>query len=444
MNKVQPWARTETLRRLTPVRVKEQALPVTDQVTLNRPDPPPPPPPPRRWLAKAFAITGLALTGLGVAAGLAAGVHGPAVVYACPGGGPVRVPGATLLERIRGEGQRPAMQAVLRCAGVTSADQLTDPGMRADYAWYGMLQLGGGEAVWPYGQKMAASLDRAKLSGDYTEFREMVRQLEDYRDPRGGYSPTTDGGSRYYDDNAWLGLVFVQAHAQTGDPAYLAKAEQILSFLQEGMTPEGGILWVENADDPTYNTCSLGPTIELSARLYNATQKQSYLDTAVRLDSFLDKNLLRPDGLYSDHVSTDFRQRNESIFSYNQGTPVGGKLLLYQATGNPKYLEDAQRTASAALELFGQNDRLWKQSPAFNAIMFRNLLQVPGVQAQAREQMDAYLTRAWTEAFDPANGTFSRSSSMGSYDDGQKLDQAGLIQLYALQKWPKSALSDVT
>jgi hypothetical protein len=319
-----------------------------------------------------------------------------------------------------------------------------EPAVRAAVAGEALDRMDGRHFVWPYSQKMGASLDRAHLTGDYAPFEKLVRELEDYKHPRGGYSPSKRPEHRFYDDNAWLGLNFIQAYNQRPDqPEYLRQAEEVFKFLEEGIVPGEGILWVEHAERPSYNTCALGPTIELAARLYESTGNKHYLEVAQQLDTFMDAHLRRPDGLYADHIDTGLTQRDETLFSYNQGSPVGAKLVLHRVTGDASYKEEALQTAQSAVRHYGQEDRLWKQAPAFNAVFFRNLMELD--DPEATELLTGYLHRLWQQALSPS-GRFDKPVGLGSYegDELQMIDQAGLVQLYALQAWPKADLAKVS
>ena len=412
---------------------------------------------------KAMALGALALVGLGVAAGTTPGPATP-VTYVCSEGKVLttleRDPSlvGSLLDRLNGAELSPTARLILQCEGVDRPSELKDPGHRADLAWEALLTNMGGDVgslrdrrdfggltAWPYGQAMAASLDRAKLSGDYTEFYQMVDGLEAFRSAEGGYNPGKGGGDRYFDDNAWIGLVFMQAHQQVPDAAkqaeFLKKAEDVFSFLETGMSDSGGILWKENAQRPTFNTCALGPTAELALRLHEATGEGRYLEVAQRMDRFMDQNLRQPSGLYVDHVTTDLAQKSDTVYSYNQGTPIGVKVLLYRATGDAGYLSQARQTADAALAHFG-TEGLWKQSPAFNAVFFRNLLTLDSSYKGALED---YLSQVWSQGLDGRTGLLN-GGGIGSYEQGKTtmIDQAGLVQLYSLLGWPAADLGSVT
>lgn len=419
--------------------------------------------PEKRNLKLVLAGVGLGLTALSSVP--VASILGPhsQVVYRCLNGTQTRAEVPNLVESLlQGPRLSPKAQAILACEGVSSPSEIQSPTYRAGLAWEAMLTRMGGSpsglrdsqgvpttTAWPYGQAMAAALDQAKLTSDYSDFDQMVSGLEAFRAADGGYHPGKHGGDRYYDDNAWLGLVFMQAHDQVTNPLkqaeYLHKAESIFEFLQQGNTEDGGLLWKENAERPSYNTCALGPAIELAMHLYESTGNPQALEQARQWDAFLDAHLRLPSGLYADNVGLQFNDRDATLYAYNQGTPTGAKMLLYRATGDARYLAEAQQTARAALDHYGQGDRLYGSAPVFNAIMLRNLLNVPGVDA--RPLLDSYLQRVWQNGLDPASGLFSRDPALGSYEPAkglQMIDQAGLVQLLALQGWNPADLTLVT
>jgi rhamnogalacturonyl hydrolase YesR len=299
--------------------------------------------------------------------------------------------------------------------------------------------------VWPYGQAMAAGLDVAQLTGDYTQVKEMAKGLSNYLKD-GAYAPGPFGGNRLWDDNAWVGLDLVQAFQQTKDPAYLKQAEDLFPFMLKGLSKEGGTYWEENNPRMTRNSCANGPAVEFALRLYAATKKPQYLDYAKNLDATLNGKLRSPEGLYYDNLGDDGKL-DKSIFSYNQGAALGADVQWYKLTGDKKYLERAQQTAKASLEYFGKDDRLWKASPAFNAIFFRNLLALDAVAPNPayRQALGGYLDRLWKEARNPKTGLFTEGG-IGKYDStpASLLDQSGIAQLFALQAWRKEDIDKVS
>ena len=127
-------------------------------------------------------------------------------------------------------------------------------------------------AVWPLSQVLAAALDLERLDPAATgsaPTADLAHTVELYR--RGdGYAPYPAAGERYFDDNAWLGLDFVQAHRQdhgdATDSVWLHRAKRTFDFVASGQDPDGGVRWVEGGG--SRNTCSTAPAIELALRLH--------------------------------------------------------------------------------------------------------------------------------------------------------------------------------
>jgi hypothetical protein len=292
--------------------------------------------------------------------------------------------------------------------------------------------------VWPYGQALAAAVDIALLTGDPKEAERWVAGLAPYA--RGdGYTPMPGQRRRYYDDNAWIGLALVQFHLQTGQAEPLAQARRVFRFVTEGQDPDGGVRWVEGRR--SRNTCSTAPAAQLALRLHLIDGGEDTSAFARGALAWLDGTLRLPGGLYADRI--DRRGVDETVWTYNQGSAAGAHALLYRATGDTMALDDAMRTATTSLARF-RGDRRWRHPPVFNAVWFRNLLAldviepVPGLH----QALDRYLDRAWRSGRDPGTGLLT-AGGIGSYDGRPAIDHAGLVQLLALEAWPRSELQKV-
>lgn len=304
--------------------------------------------------------------------------------------------------------------------------------------------------VWPLGQVLAGALDIAKITGDYHDVNAVTSRLSEFdRDgayAQGVYSATAVG--RLYDDNDWIALDLIQAYQQTGNQQYLDKAKQIATFLEQGVSPEGGVYWGENESSLTINTCSSAPTEQVMLRLYELTHDEHYLDVAKKIEPYRATNLRTADGLYVDNINAKTGQVDEHHYSYNQGTPIGADVLWYKTTGDAKYLERAKETAKAALNFYGKSDRLWHEAPAFNAIFFRNLMQLDAVAPDPRIKatLTAYLDRARREALNPATGLYTEGG-IGHYGDTNEMsviDQAAFVQMQALLGWKSADIPQVS
>jgi predicted alpha-1,6-mannanase (GH76 family) len=145
-------------------------------------------------------------------------------------------------------------------------------------------------------------------------------------------------------------------------------------------------------------------------------------------------NLQRPDGLYWDHVGLD-GTIEKTIWSYNQGVPVGVNVLLYEVTGQRHYLREAERIAAASYEYYVTGGRLDGQPAFFNSIYFKNLLLLESVtqETKYRKAMADYAERTWNSRRDPATGLFHFAADGNPHV--QMIEQAAMVQIYAVLAW---------
>ncbi len=259
---------------------------------------------------------------------------------------------------------------------------------------------------WPFSQVMHAYALSDPVSGP-ARFPGLARGLRGYRDPEAGFRDSVGRGKRYYDDNAWLGLAFLQRNAFSGGTRSRQRAQEISDFVQTGLDPEtGGIKWDE--DGPTYNACSTGAGALLHARLGN------------RIDASLNflTHLRTSEGLVQDHVRAD-GSIEPSVYSYNQGL-----LILAALAAGETAL--AQETSEAG-EAHFTSQRLWKQPVAFNAIYAKAQLRL-GRKAAISEYADSL-----EESGRDEDGWFTQA---GRYDDGRVLDTAAALQIFTLLRFP--------
>lgn len=345
-------------------------------------------------------------------------------------------------------------QAPVQPASVTRSEART----RADEAWRAMeknFEVRGHpgkysqdvhgkspSGVWEFGQAIAAALDRAKLTGNYEPAKRMFEELNAYRVPgKRGFAPYPGGNKRWYDDNSWIGLDFMQAYSQTRDKGYLHDAENLFKFIRHGQQEGGGMIWDDHAMKGNYNMPATASSSQMALELYEATGKRQYLDFARKNIDFMNEHLLIQSGpekglyvegvvnatpqealrLYrkatgqSDATSVPKNQRMviqsgpfkgyswrdeegpngenwvswaynrpAKLNSYNQGTGFVDNLLLAKAleregqTGEAApYMQQARETVHASLDYF-KGHTLWKDQAAFNGIFFRNLMQYRG------------------------------------------------------------------
>jgi rhamnogalacturonyl hydrolase YesR len=149
---------------------------------------------------------------------------------------------------------------------------------------------------------------------------------------------------------------------------------------------------------------------------------------------WVNRYMRAPNGLYWDHV--DLQGNVETTqWSYNQGVMLGAAALLYQATGDSAYLDQAVDIATRAISFFSRGGRLFTQDVIFDAIFFKNLLFLSSIRPDTRyrDALRAYADTLW-EAVDPSTGLLK----VQPYRPLDLIVQAGLVQLNALLAWSPS------
>jgi rhamnogalacturonyl hydrolase YesR len=341
----------------------------------------------------------------------------------------------------------------LGCAGQAAADyRALSTHLTRDARGSGTRYVDrfGGRAsarAWSHGQAAAAAMDVGLVCGTWGDARRSLTGLKRFQR---GVSYNSEQGrgppDRYYDDNAWIGLDFIQALRMSGSARYLDRAQGVFSYLERGFSPHGGLYWKEDHPALRRSAATNGPALQLALHLFEQTGEQRYLDRALEIDEFIARHLHSPEGLIYDNVG-DGGKVDRTVWSYNQGTYIGASVQLYELTGEAEYLDRAVATAAASLTHLADKDRLWRQPPAFNAIFFRNLLHLDAVAPDPahRATLDAYLTRARATARQ-RSGLYG-GGGLGSYGEGRGtalVDQAAFVQMHALLELSPAQLEYVS
>jgi len=314
-------------------------------------------------------------------------------------------------------------------------------------------------SLWPFSQAFAATVSMAgipRLGISLTsELRSRLVGLHNYLDtsnsgaPEGTFTstltafdatvapPAGPGGAKYYDDNDWVGIELARLYELSHSPSLLAGAETIMAFEMAGWqaSPElgcpGGVPFSNEPENSQRNTVTTAPAAELAVQLYRITHSAQYLQFAEMAYAWVRQCLLQPSGLYADHVNRK-GVVEPTLWSYNQGTMIGAGTLLYQATGNGAYLNQARQTAQAALAYFTP-ERLGSEIASFPSIYFRNLLYLDSVthEPPGPKIAQAYVDYAW-QHLRLKNDLFLG----GEPPEPELLVQAAIVQIYALLSSP--------
>jgi len=216
--------------------------------------------------------------------------------------------------------------------------------------------------------------------------------------------PLGNGGTTFYDDNAWVGLDAMYQYRLTGQKTELAVGEDIFKYAVSGWDNSttdacpGGVYWEDSGGSPR-NTVSNGPNAEVGLMVYQATGDSYYLQWAEKMYDWVRTCLLAPNGMYYDHLNSDSTGAvNTAEWTYNQGVMIGAGVLLYQATGDQTYLQQAEQTATSSMSADGTVSALDTQPDVFDVIFFRNLFYLAQFDHNPayRQLAASYANAAWT------------------------------------------------
>jgi hypothetical protein len=215
--------------------------------------------------------------------------------------------------------------------------------------------------LWPYVGYVDGSAMLAKVGYDIG-YSSIVDNYEKYysegayNNNFGAYSSSTNGesgqGTRFYDDNAIVGLSLLEAYEITSDEKYLNRAERIIPFIKTGEDEDlgGGIWWNE---DQVYNPgsnsdkgiSSNGYVALFLLKFYSysddANQKAELLSMAKELYEWVRTTLYDTgNNTYSNSIDAE-GNINHTRWTYNSGVMIQVGVELFKITGQQEYLDEA-------------------------------------------------------------------------------------------------------
>ncbi|WP_428329409.1 glycoside hydrolase family 76 protein [Mucilaginibacter sp.] len=232
--------------------------------------------------------------------------------------------------------------------------------------------------------------------------------------------------SRFYDDNQWVAIAYLDAYNRNHKKRYLEKSEMICRYMLGGLdTVAGGGFYWNEGDKSSKNTCSNGPGILVLLQLYNITHNKAYLNTALDVYKWVNKTLQAPDSIYYDNIRLRDLKIGKAKITYNLGTMLQSNVLLYHITKDHKYLGVAEGIAKAGRKYFFKKGRLpggyW-----FNAVMLRGYQELYKVDGN-KDWVNFYQEDAdaiWNTERDANN-------MLGTKPERSLIDQAAMIEIYA-------------
>ncbi len=183
--------------------------------------------------------------------------------------------------------------------------------------------------IWGGGVMFSALVAAGRHDPRYLRIMHMFYDgLDSYWDTKvkiPGYepSPTAGGGNdKYYDDNAWMVITFIEAYQVTGASRYIKRANESLAFVMSGWDDAvgGGIWWHEAHKDNSKNTCSNAPAAVSCFRISKYTDAKNAskrIADGLKLTEWTTKTFREPNGLFSDAIDVTTGRKNMGQLTYN-------------------------------------------------------------------------------------------------------------------------------
>jgi predicted alpha-1,6-mannanase (GH76 family) len=218
--------------------------------------------------------------------------------------------------------------------------------------------------------------------------------------------------NKFYDDEGWWALAWIQAYDATHRAEYLHMAQSIFRDMSGGWdsTCGGGVWWTK---DRTYkNAIPNELYLSVAAHLANRSEgeRPMYLELALReWVWFARSGLFNSDGLINDGLTSDCKNNGRTTWSYNQGVILGGLVELSRATGNASLLHRANSIAHASIAKLTDKDGILHDpsephcsgdTVQFKGIFIRNLVELN--KASPHKEYEDFVSRNASAVWDNA------------------------------------------
>jgi DUF1680 family protein len=173
-------------------------------------------------------------------------------------------------------------------------------------------------------------------------------------DHQNGYVVAPGSTERYYDDNAHMVVALAEAYELTGEQRLLDRAIATHDFVLEGEDNyQGGGIYFREGSGGNKNTISTLQEARGAAMLYQATGQQRFLNDATRLLDWTNSHVQRSDGLYyQDYRVTGIDHISNVPLTNGAGMGILTNLEMYDITHEESYLTEARRVGARASQNF--------------------------------------------------------------------------------------------
>ena len=225
--------------------------------------------------------------------------------------------------------------------------------------------LGGGQSggsngtayAWPLSTMLRVEGSLAAINP--VQYDPVLRGLSDqfysqYWNAGGGYrSGAAPGSTLYYDDNAHIAVALAQAYQITGDPVYLARAEQTETFVLSGSdSAGGGGIYNNQLDHTAKDSVATLQGARAALLIYQITGQTAYLTDATQLYNWAATHTQQSNGLFMQGYALSGSNANtaQGVALVNAaGIGISCNIQFYEATQNSSYLTEAETIANTTL-----------------------------------------------------------------------------------------------
>jgi predicted alpha-1,6-mannanase (GH76 family) len=228
--------------------------------------------------------------------------------------------------------------------------------------------------------------------------------------------------NKFYDDEGWWALAWIDAYDLTRNKNYLSMSESIFADMAASWddTCGGGIWW---SKDRTYkNAIANELFLSVAGHLANRTSgadRRRYVDWGNReWRWFYASGMINADHLVNDGLTKkgspggSCRNNGQTTWTYNQGVVLGGLSELFRHNRDHALIESAQQIASAAITHLSDADgilhdpcepKCGADGVQFKGIFVRNLVLLDRNHAQQSYAsfIDRNASAIWKDARGP-------------------------------------------
>ena len=186
-----------------------------------------------------------------------------------------------------------------------------------------------------------------------------------------------------YDDMMWWIISLARAYEITGNEIYLnTSIDGYKRVWRDSYDPVGGgMYWSFNHD--VKNACINYPTAIASMLLYRITNDTMYLENARKIYAWSRANLFENrTGRIADHKNGNNPAAFGENYTYNQGTCIGSAVLLFKATNDSVYLQDAILAANFTKNRMSDSNGIlpaegdWNEQGVLKSIFAHYMMQL--------------------------------------------------------------------